>query len=461
MDGRVMGCMGHPSASSPNLDRLAARGTLFRRAYTNSPQCCPARAALWAGRHVHSLEAWNNYKGIPDGHEVFTDRLARAGYELGVFGKLDYTSGNHSLKARVTAWARASGIDLATKGRPAARVADAGEVQKRDRRHLAEARKWLAAREGASRFYLLCGLGTPHPPFVSSPEWLDRIDPARVTPPAPNERDHPVMRFMRTSKGCAEGFSAEEALAIRRTYFAMIAELDEMIGLVLGDLDRLGFAENTVVIYASDHGEMNAEHGQWLKNAMYDPSSRVPLIVAGPGIEAGAVRDELVSLVDLYPTLMDLADAGKPDYLEGSSLAPLLAGRDDPSRPDHVLSEYHSNFQNTGSFMLVRGDWKYVAYPGFRPQLFSLADDPDELRELAEASPEFAGDMDRALRELVDYETVDARAKEYDRRAFRAWRDALGRAEYLEAMRGVFTGFGEADERRVEAWLDGGPGTRG
>jgi arylsulfatase K len=374
---------------------------------------------------------------------------------MGVFGKLDYTSGNHSLKARVTAWGRASGIDLATKGRPTPRVEDTGDVQDRDRRRLAEAREWLASRDGDSPFYLYCGLGTPHPPFVTSHEWLDRIDPARVTPPAPDWRDHPAMRFMRTSKGCEGGFSVEEVLAIRRTYFAMIAELDEMIGLVLGDLERLGLAEDTIVIYASDHGEMNAEHGQWLKNAMYEPSSRVPLIVSGPGVEAGAARDEPVSLVDLYPTLMDLAGAEKPDYLEGSSLAPLLRGRDDPDRPDHVFGEYHSNFQNTGSFMLVRGDWKYVAYPGFRPQLFNLADDPDELRDLAEARVEVAREMDLALRDLVDYEAVDARAKEYDRRAFRAWRDGLDRAEYLHAMRGIFAGFGEAEERKVDAWLDG------
>jgi len=105
--------------------------------------------------------------------------------------------------------------------------------------------------------------------------------------------------------------------------------------------------------------------------------------------------------------------------------------------------------------MLVRGHWKYVVYPGFRAQLFNLADDPDELIDLAEARPDVAKEMDRALRELVDYEAVDARAKEYDRHACRAWRDGVPRAECQEAMTRIFRGYGEADERKVEAWLDG------
>ena len=214
---------------------------------------------------------------------------------------------------------------------------------------------------------------------------------------------HPVIDFMRVRKGCVGEFTEQEILDIRRTYYAMIAELDAMVGQLLDKVDELGLADSTYVIYISDHGEMNMEHRQHLKNALYEPSARVPVIVRGPGVQRGAVVDDLVSLIDVYPTLMDLARIDTPPGLSGLSLMPELTGSKAEGRPDWAFSEYHSNFQNTSSFMLRQGDLKYVAYPGYAPQLFNLADDPDEIHDLAQTSPTWPPRWTPKLRTVVDY----------------------------------------------------------
>ena len=112
MDGRVMGCMDHPAAHTPNMDALAERGVLFRNTYCNSPQCCPSRASRWSGKHNHQIEAWNNYKGIEEGARTYVSDLQSAGYLHQAYGKTNYVSGNHSLGNRVTCWNRAANIRL-------------------------------------------------------------------------------------------------------------------------------------------------------------------------------------------------------------------------------------------------------------------------------------------------------------------------------------------------------------
>ena len=112
MDGRVLGCMGHPAAHTPHMDRLASRGVLFTQAYCNSPQCCPSRASMWSGRYVHQVEAWNNFKGLEEGDCTFQDRLEAGGCRTQIVGKTDYSSGHHTLGARLTAWADPVGLKL-------------------------------------------------------------------------------------------------------------------------------------------------------------------------------------------------------------------------------------------------------------------------------------------------------------------------------------------------------------
>ena len=551
MDGRVMRHLGHPAAHTPNMDRLAARGTSFSNAYCNSPQCAPSRASYWSGQYVHRIQAWNNPSGLPMDAPTFGTHLQDAGYGLHVFGKTDYRVGGHSLKARLTAWMRSANIqrphnprpqattyhppptdgrplhplqgerqvpassaetgegssgrdpspathpratDSSSEGQPlppsplreraGVRVAaspsshagakqqhphpssepvrteyldpgqDPQRLHQKDWLQIDNACQFLNDYSQDDRpYFLYPSTNVPHPPFRATQHWLDTIDPAHVTLP-PYETDlHPVMDYMSVTKNTHGHFTDSEILAIRRHYFAMVAETDAMLGQVLDNLEETGQLNDTYIIFASDHGEMNMEHRQTLKNALYEASARVPLIVAGPGLRQGVISDQLVSLIDLFPTFMDIAGLEHPQGLDGHSLLPLCRG-DAADRPDYVFSEYHSNFANTGIAMWRQDPWKYIRYAGYDPQLFNLDDDPEELTNLAPTHPEVVQRLDARLESLVDFDDADRRAKTDDRHNFQAWRQPLTPTEFNEAMTNAHQAhWTPTDTQHLESWL--------
>jgi arylsulfatase K len=300
---------------------------------------------------------------------------------------------------------------------------------------------------------LYLGLNAPHPAFTTSTHWLRAIDQDAVALPKPDVRDHPALAYQRFHKNWLHGTSDEVVLTVRRIYFAMIAELDAMIGEIVRAVDDLGLTDETVILFISDHGELAMEHGQFYKMSMYEPSVRVPVIASGPGVHSGTVVDDLVSLVDIYPTLMDIAGVEHPPALDGRSWCPLLAGGGDPDRSDWVLSEFHGSTLPTGTFMLRKDAWKYVAYVGYPPQLFNLDKDPDEVVDLAADHPEIVDNMDAALRKIVDYEAVDARVKAYDKRSFSTWRKARkAEGTYETLMARVYSGWDDLSDDDIQPW---------
>jgi arylsulfatase K len=473
-DGRVLGCMGHPAMprATPNLDALAARGVLFRNAYCNSPICCPSRASMWSGRYTHHCEGWNNHKGLSEGDTTFRTHLDAAGYRTQAYGKEDYLSGGHTVRARVSAWTRSASITRPQYRMAGPELIAGGEarVHEKDWRNAERAVTWLenAAKSPATPFTLYLGISAPHPRFVTSERYYDLIEGSGVTIPPADKQDHPAMAYQRAVKNWMHGFSEDTVRRVRRVYYAMCAEVDAMMGEILAALERTGLAQSTYVIFTSDHGENALEHRQFYKMNFYESSARVPLIVAGPDVRRGAEVTAPVSLVDIYPTLMDMAGIAQPDGLDGHSLMPQLA-EDSIARPDWVLSEYHDTTINTGAFMLRCGDWKYIAYVGQPPQVFNLKDDPEEVMNHAETAPAVVADMDALLRRIVDYEAVDAKVKAYDRDAFRRWRDEERTARtYGETMARIFSGWDDLepadvvpwtaeDEARIEAWLETPP----
>ena len=401
---------------------------------------------------------------------TFGTHLQDAGYGLHVFGKTDYRVGGHSLKARLTAWIRSANIKRPHNPRPQATTyhptpttsagvqqpnsADPrlnpspggeGQGEGSSARNLTPTtqllsedhtrHEYLSADQTPIRlhqkdwlqidnacdflndyskddppYFLYPSTNVPHPPFRATPHYLDQIDPAAVTLP-PYEPDlHPVMDYMSVTKNTHGHFTDQEILAIRRHYFAMVAETDAMLGQVLDTLEATGQLNDTYIIFASDHGEMNMEHRQTLKNALYEASARVPLIVAGPGLRQGVISDDLVSLIDLFPTLMDIAGLDHPEGLDGVSLLPLCRS-EASGHPGYVFSEYHSNFTNTGIAMWRQGPWKYIRYAGYAPQLFNLDADPEEIHNLAQSHPHIVQDLDARLESLVDFNHADTQAK--------------------------------------------------
>ena len=472
MDGRIMGCMGHPAMSraTPHLDRLSTQGTMFRTFYSNNPICCPSRASMLSGTYTHTCEAWNNYKGLRDDEPNLYTHLDQEGYRTAIYGKTDYLCGKHSLRARVTAWTRTANImrPAYRQRGPEVLEGDDKRVHLRDWERVDQAVAYLRDEADASPdpFFLYVGISAPHPAFTTNQRYLDMIDEAGVNvPPEDDPTQHPVTHYMHVNKNWEHGYAPEMVKLVRRVYFAMIAEVDAMVGDILQAMDDTGRWDDTYFVFSSDHGELAMEHKGWYKSSMYEGSVRVPLIAAGPGIEAGHVAEDHASLLDLYPTFMDMTGLDKPDNLEGHSLWPEMRG--EPStRPDWVLSEYHDSACNATTLMLRTGDWKYTKYVGYPPQLFNLAQDPDEIHNLADARPEVVAELDAKLKGIVDYDEVDARVTAYDKRAFRRWRmEERSASTYEENMARIYSGWDrltddlvqpwtKEDEAKVVAWLN-------
>ncbi len=472
-DGRVLGCLGHLAMedATPNLDRLAAEGTVFENHYCNSPLCCPSRASLWSGRFPHKLGAWNNYCGLEPDAPTFVSRLQDIGYQTAVFGRTDHISRGHSLLARVASWSRAAAIPRPVHGeRTAPRIIPepVERVHENDWQTVDQSREWLrnaAANPDDQPFVLYLGFHNAHHPFATSSRYLDLIPEDKVGLPPEDHLNQPLLELQRLQKNWNHALDREGMLLRRRVYFAMIAEMDAMVGAVLEALAESGLDDNTWVVFTSDHGEMAGEHRQYIKLTHFEASSRVPLIVRGPGAQPGKRIQTPASLIDIHPTLLDLAGAEIPDTCDGHSLLPELVGCP-IMRPGRVFAEHHSTTCPTGTFMLRRDDWKYMAYPGYPPLLFNLDEDPDELHDLFAAHPEMVQALDDELRLIVDYEAVDARAKAEDRACFAAWREeALREGIYEQQMAAVYSGAGhppgqvqpwrEEDEECIRQWLAG------
>ncbi|XP_061405913.1 uncharacterized protein LOC133341375 [Lethenteron reissneri] len=306
MDGRLVTAPRSP-VPLPWIARLAAAGAAFATAYTNSPVCCPSRAALWSGLHTHVTAAWNNHKCLPPGYPTWLDRLrAEAGYTTAVFGKTDFTSGGHSLSNRVEAWTRGvPGLLLRQEPRPRAQLVG-GErtrrVQLRDWNNTDRAVRWIRdVAPGKAPFALYLGLNLPHPyktpsagpnagasTFRTSPFWLRRVRRGAVVVPRwlPPDETHPSDAYATFVKNCSGPFADDEVIAVRAAYYAMCAETDAMLGAVVRALGAAGFHlhGDTYVAFTCDHGELALEHRQYYKMSMYEGSARVPLVIAGPRV---------------------------------------------------------------------------------------------------------------------------------------------------------------------------------
>ena len=429
---------------------------------------------MFSGQYTHHCHSYNNHKGLEPGTPTFKTRMADAGWtfatDLGGYGKHDYLSGAHTHLARVTAWTGNADIQLPVYPNAAPVIHDNTD----ERCHTGD---WHVTDQGCAflrehahddaPFFLYLGIGAPHPSFVTNRRHWDMIDHDAVEPLLDDiNDDHPVMAYQRLVKNWEHGFSPEMVAKVRGVYYAMCAEVDAQIGLLRDTINELGLAENTIFIFGSDHGELALEHRQWYKMSMYEGSVRVPLIMAGPGITADNRVSQFASLVDLYPTFMDIAGLAHPADLDGQSLYPALTGTGTLAR-DHAYACFTGTTLNTTAWMIRTDDWKYIAYPGYDPQLFNLATDPNELQNVAAQHPDQVRRLDAALREIVDYPAAHARVMAYNKIAFAQWRQqartgAFRTTEYRathplityeDIMANMYVGFCDKHDQQLDAWL--------
>ena len=197
-------------------------------------------------------------------------------------------------------------------------------------------------------------------------------------------------------------------------YYGLCSFMDEQAGKVLDALQASGMAADTRIIYTSDHGDAVGKRGLWGKSTLYEETAGVPLIVSGDDIPPGRVIDTAANLVDIYPFIAECVSETKAGMVEldhpGVSIARLANG-EEPDRT--VLSEYHGMGSTTGAFAIRHGQFKYIHYVKYRPQLFDLASDPHEGKDLS-TDPRYAktlAECDAKLRALLSPEEIDARAK--------------------------------------------------
>ncbi len=434
---RAMGCAGHPFVRTPNLDSLAARGTRFTNAVTPSPICVPARAAFATGQYVHQCHYWDNSFGYDGRVRGWGHALQEAGIPVESIGKLHYQSANlptgfdaehvpmHLHNGVGMLWA--SIRDPLPMQRPSnkrmlgAHIGPGDSDYTRYDRSITDlAVEWLhgKGRTGREPWCLYVGLVAPHFPLIAPQEFFDLYQLDQLPEPKLHPRDG--YRLHSWSQEHEDFWSHEATLKDERerrtaiaAYYGLVSWLDHNIGRILGALDAEGLTETTRVIYASDHGDNLGARGLWGKSNLYRESIDIPMIATGPGFER-ARCDTPVSLLDLSVTILGSVGLRKEDVIPqavGTSLHEIAAKPFDAERC--VFSEYHAVGSNTAAYMLRNGRWKYHHYVRHEPELFDLANDPEETTNLA-LRPDHADivtAMEHRMRTLCDPDEVDRHAK--------------------------------------------------
>ena len=434
---KILGCNGNKLVDTPNLDALAANGVNFPNAYCNSPVCIPARAVFATGQYINRMGYWDNADPYDGEVSSWHHRLREAGHHTVAIGKLHFRSeaddygftetqipmhvidGKGDLMGLIRE-------DLPRRGGAwkMAKMAGPGESSYTtyDRKITSLAQNWLyeeAPKHKDKPWVLFVSLVAPHFPLTAPSEYFYRYynDNSLPWPKLYEEArrpDHPFLKDYRESFVYDEYFENDDM--VRRAiagYYGLVTFLDENIGKVLAALDDAGLADETNVIYTSDHGDNLGSRGLWGKSTLYEESAGVPVIMAGPDVPKGQVVETPVTHIDFYQTILEnvgLELNATEKELPGKSLYAIANGAD----PERVaLCEYHGMGSTTGAFMISDGRYKYVYYVDYPAQFFDLQTDPEELEDVA-SNPEYTELVRHYhghLLEICDPEEVNARAK--------------------------------------------------
>jgi uncharacterized sulfatase len=399
-----LGCYGHPLVKSPNLDRLAARGMRFDRAYCQYPICNPSRTSFLTGLRPDTTRIFGNQvpfrSTLPDAvtlaqlfrqHGYFTASLGKV-FHRGltvddIKGEMDDPKSWDVRKYFVATprGRQGEGRNLTGGKLEWCRwlAAEGGDEDQPDGQIAAEAVRLLEQKR-AGPFFLAVGFHRPHDPFIApkryyEPYPLERLRPSADTGPLPGDVKPAVPN---TSKFA---FTDREKREFLRAYYAGVTFMDAQVGRLLDALDRLNLWENTIVIFLSDHGYHLGERGWWNKNTLFELSARAPLIVCAPPMKArGQGSSRLVEYVDIYPTVTELCGLKAPPGLEGVSFRPLL---DDPTRPWKAAAFTQVQRGKIMGRTMRTERWRYTEWDEGRAgvELYDHRSDPQERRNLAQA----------------------------------------------------------------------------
>ena len=409
LGARALPSYGHPLVKSPHIESIARRGVVFDNCYSSFPLCVPARLAFMTGKQCSNIGAWDNAAQLPADIPTFAHYLRVLGYRTCLSGKMHFIGPDqlHGFEERLTTDICPSDFNWTADWDDPWRTMDwfhdmknvknAGIAERALQQDFDEEVAFHAvrkifdwAREPREQpFLLVTSFTHPHDPYVTPRRFWDlyrddEIDAPRVPYIAPQLRDPHSRRLWDQYDRGELGVTADDVLRARHAYYGSISYVDELIGTVLDALTRTKMADDTVVIFCSDHGDMLGERGLWYKMSFYDGSARIPFIMAGPGVPRGRRVSSNCSHVDLLPTLVELA-AGKdwdgyPEPVDGKSLLPLFSSED---RDRIATSELFSEGVAAPYVMLRKGKYKINFVEHDPPQVFDMEADPDERVDLA------------------------------------------------------------------------------
>jgi choline-sulfatase len=393
------GCLGgHSQPKTPNIDRLAGRGTLFTNAHCQSPVCNPSRASLLTGRYPHSSGVYflsPDLKQAPALKELDTlpERFAKHGYRTFAAGKIFHTGDKRFFQEY--------GGNMGGFGpRPKKKISqphghplwDWGAYPERDEDmpdyKIAQwAVEKLKARpkDSDAPFFLGVGFYRPHVPMYAPKKWFDHFPRGQIKLPLVRKDDRDdlsayaiaLTNEKHVSPDHAWVESAGEWEHAVQAYLASVAFADHCLGLVLDALDTSPHRDNTIVVLFSDHGFHLGEKQRWAKRSLWEDGTRVPLIVVAPGFEKGRRTTKPAQLLDIYPTLLELADLPADDSQEGHSLVPLMT---DPGAewPHAALTSF-----GKGNYAVRSERFRYIRYLDGSEELYDHREDPHEWSNLA------------------------------------------------------------------------------
>ena len=416
----LMSCAGNNLVPTPNIDRIARRGVRFEHAYCPYPVCAPSRMSFLTGRFPHNHGVVTNNQHLDWNTRTMAHHFGERGYQTGLIGKMHFANPHGygfeyrlsindwlmSLGPKVEDYAdeiasdpafamfdrvtdSGSGLpilpDLWSRGSPwSGHVGAKNQLASRlaAEEHLdsfvarESCRFMRSCQQQSLPFFLVAGFMKPHAPFYPPPGWAERYDPDTIglrtvgdTSSFPQYIQDRIERYKRLG---------EARLRFRRAgYLGNLAFLDSCIGTVYDCLEELGLIDNTIVIYTSDHGEMDGQHGLYQKFFFFEPSVGVPLIISYPGEIAIGTTKGLVSQMGVYPTLIDLLEGARLAGADADSFLPLLR-HPGTSGPDAVFAEYGLSW--APRYMVRTARHKYILNEGELHELYDLENDPTESR---------------------------------------------------------------------------------
>ena len=389
---RVLGSYGNQIIKTPNLDKLANEGVVFKSNYSQNPICLPSRASLITGKMPSSLGIFGN-DGILSEKTTMATVFKAQGYEVAWLGKEHWGATNAevgfgNLNAEAHEAFKEKYRPLNNLRKNIGRLPQNASAYKLSENEDYEALvtdhaiKFLE-NNTTKTFFLGVSFKKPHFPFMCHQKYFDLykdiVDMPEVTPDMIEALSINEKKTIEKYK--LDEMSSAEIKHARAMYYGMVTYIDEQFGRVLEKLNELGLRENTIIVYTSDHGEMAGEHGLWYKNSFLEASVAAPLIFSYPKtLPVNKKINASSMLLDIFPTLCDLSDIGQPNDLEGKSLLPLMNGVENADNSDRVA--YSEMYRSSTGIMVRKGKWKYIRYNSEKEYLYDIDTDPREINNL-------------------------------------------------------------------------------